>query len=76
MARRAGFDISLEDFDRISRTTPVLANVRPNGDDYLMEDFYNAGGLRALMAQLATSCMASARPSPAVLSLRMLPMRS
>ena len=52
MARRAGFDISLEDFDRISRTTPVLANVRPNGNDYLMEDFYNAGGLRALMAQL------------------------
>ena len=52
MARRAGFDISLEDFDRISRSTPVLANVRPNGNDYLMEDFYNAGGLRALMAQL------------------------
>ena len=52
MARRAGFDISLEDFDGISRTTPVLANVRPNGNDYLMEDFYNAGGLRALMAQL------------------------
>ena len=52
MARRGGFDISLEDFDRISRTTPVLANVRPNGNDYLMEDFYNAGGLRALMAQL------------------------
>ena len=52
MARRAGFDISLEDFDRISRTTSVLANVRPNGEEYLMEDFYNAGGLRALMAQL------------------------
>ena len=52
MARRAGFDISLEDFDRISRSTPVLANVRPNGNDYLMEDFYNAGGLRALMTQL------------------------
>jgi dihydroxy-acid dehydratase len=47
-----GFDISLEDFDRISRTTPVLANVRPNGENYLMEDFYNAGGLQALMAQL------------------------
>ena len=30
----------------------MLANVRPNGNDYLMEDFYNAGGLRALMAQL------------------------
>ena len=52
MARRAGFDVSLEDFDRISRSTPVIANVRPNGNDYLMEDFYNAGGLRALMAQL------------------------
>ena len=52
MARRVGFDISLEDFDRISRTTPVLANVRPNGENYLMEDFYNAGGLQALMAQL------------------------
>ncbi|MFP6896125.1 MAG: dihydroxy-acid dehydratase, partial [Roseibacillus sp.] len=52
MAGRAGIDISLEDFDRLSRTTPVLANIRPNGDQYLMEDFYNAGGLRALMAQL------------------------
>ena len=52
MARRAGFDISLEDFDRISRSTPVLANVRPNGEEYLMEDFYNAGGLGALMSQL------------------------
>jgi len=52
MARRAGFDISLDDFDRISRSTPVLANVRPNGDEYLMEDFYNAGGLCALMSQL------------------------
>jgi len=52
MARRAGFDISLEDFDRVSRDTPVLANVRPNGEQYLMEDFYNAGGLRALMVQL------------------------
>ncbi len=52
MARRVGLDISLEDFDRLSRTTPVLANVRPNGEKYLMEDFYNAGGLRALMVQL------------------------
>ncbi|MDP6904202.1 MAG: L-arabinonate dehydratase [Verrucomicrobiota bacterium] len=52
VARRAGFEVSLEDFDRISRATPVLANVRPNGEEYLMEDFYNAGGLRALMAQL------------------------
>jgi dihydroxy-acid dehydratase len=49
MARRAKLDITLEDFDRISRKTPVVANVRPVGKKYLMEDFYNAGGLRALM---------------------------
>ena len=37
---------------RIGRTTPVIANVRPSGKDYLMEDFFYAGGLRALMKQL------------------------
>ena len=52
LARRARVPLSLDDFDRLSRTTPVLANVRPNGEPYLMEDFYNAGGLRGLMAQL------------------------
>lgn len=49
MGRRAGFDISLDDFDRIGRHIPVIANVRPNGDTYLMEDFYYAGGLRAML---------------------------
>lgn len=45
-ARRAGQDISLEDFDELSRKVPVLANIRPNGTShYLMEDFYYAGGL-------------------------------
>ena len=34
------------------RTTPVIANIRPSGKKYLMEDFYYAGGLRALMAQM------------------------
>src|SRR5690606_16252465 len=52
MARRAGVDLALEDFDMASRTTPVLANIRPSGKHYLMEDFYYAGGLRALMSQL------------------------
>nr|WP_028032545.1 L-arabinonate dehydratase [Chelativorans sp. J32] len=52
MARRAGVDLALEDFDTASRTTPVLANIRPSGKHYLMEDFYYAGGLRALMSQL------------------------
>ncbi len=53
MARRAGVDIGLDDFDKASRTVPVLANVRPSGTTYLMEDFFYAGGLRALMARLA-----------------------
>ncbi len=52
MARRAGIPLNLDDLDRVGRATPVLANVRPSGKDYLMEDFYYAGGLRALMKQL------------------------
>lgn len=51
--RRAGHDIGLDDFDRASRVVPVLANIRPSGERYLMEDFYYAGGLPALMAQMA-----------------------
>src|SRR5690606_2591551 len=53
MARRAGVPLELETFDAIGRNTPVLANVRPSGSTYLMEDFYYAGGLRALMKQLS-----------------------
>lgn len=52
MAKRAGAQIALADFDRISRSVPVIANVRPSGA-FLMEDFFYAGGLRALMAELA-----------------------
>ncbi len=52
MARRAGHAISLEDFDAASRKVPVIANIRPSGDTYLMEDFYYAGGLLALMSRL------------------------
>ena len=51
MARRRGLDLPLDIFDRIARRTPVLANIRPSGE-YLMEDFYYAGGLRALMAEI------------------------
>ncbi|MFC4175728.1 MULTISPECIES: L-arabinonate dehydratase [Microvirga] len=51
-ARRAGHDIGLEDFEIASRKVPVIANVRPSGAEYLMEDFYYAGGLRALMARI------------------------
>ena len=51
MARRAGVGVDMQRFDDISRQIPVLANVRPSGK-YLMEDFFYAGGLRALMGQL------------------------
>ena len=51
LARRAGVPLDLERFDALARKTPVLANVRPSGA-YLMEDFYYAGGLRAMMVQL------------------------
>ena len=52
MSRRAGVDLTLDDLDAIGRTTPVIANIRPSGKDYLMEDFFYAGGLPALMAEL------------------------
>ena len=52
MARRAGADIGLDDFERYSRTIPVIANIRPSGAKYLMEDFYYAGGITALMTRL------------------------
>ena len=45
-------NIGLDDFDAASRKIPVIANVRPSGDKYLMEDFYYAGGLPALMPRL------------------------
>ncbi|MCV2867474.1 L-arabinonate dehydratase [Defluviimonas sp. WL0002] len=61
MARRAGVDLALDDLDALGRTTPLIANVRPSGKDYLMEDFFYAGGLRALMKQieerLDTGCL-------------------
>ncbi len=51
IARRAGVELTLDSFDDVAGDIPLLANLRPSGG-YLMEDFYYAGGLRALMAQL------------------------
>ena len=51
MARRAGVEFSLDRYDVLSREVPLLANIRPSGK-YLMEDFFYAGGLRALMERL------------------------
>jgi len=52
MAGRAGIRFPLDRFNEFSAKVPLLANVRPSGDKYLMEDFYYAGGLRALLAEL------------------------
>jgi dihydroxy-acid dehydratase len=51
MAGRAGIDLPLSRFDELSRSVPVLANIRPSGK-YLMQDFFEAGGLRGLMSRL------------------------
>ncbi|MEL7000669.1 MAG: L-arabinonate dehydratase [Pseudomonadota bacterium] len=52
MAGRAGVSLTMDDLDRAGREVPVIANVRPSGSKYLMEDFYYAGGLRGLMSRL------------------------
>ncbi len=61
MARRSGVDLSLADFEAKSRKIPVIANIRPSGDTYLMEDFFYAGGLPAMLSrienELHTECM-------------------
>ncbi len=51
LAGRLGIDLPLETFDTFSRTTPVVANVRPSGK-FLMEDFCYAGGLRAVLKEI------------------------
>ncbi|MEE1928296.1 L-arabinonate dehydratase [Streptomyces sp. TRM 70351] len=68
MAGRSGVALSLDDFDRIARTVPVLANVRPGGT-YLMEDFHFAGGLPGFLSRL-TDVLHLARPTVAHATLR------
>ena len=55
MSRRAGAacTVGLDDFDAASRKIPVIANIRPSGETYLMEDFYYAGGMTALIKTLS-----------------------
>lgn len=60
IAGRLGMQLSLDRFDELSRTTPVLADIRPSGR-FLMEDFFDAGGLSAMLARITdllfTDCM-------------------
>jgi dihydroxy-acid dehydratase len=60
MARRASIPLTLDRFDELARKTPVIANLRPSGQ-YLMEDFYYAGGLRAFLVQLGSAIDGSQR---------------
>ena len=53
MARRAGLTLDLDRFDAISRQVPLIANLRPNNGEFLMEDFFYAGGSRAFLNRLA-----------------------
>lgn len=60
IAGRLGLKLTLDRFDELSRSTPVLADIRPGGRS-LMEDFFDAGGLRAMLARMTdllnTDCM-------------------
>src|SRR5512141_3428644 len=60
LARRAGVKLDLDLFDALARKTPLLANIRPSGK-YLMEDFYYAGGLRAVLKNLGGLIKAQAK---------------
>lgn len=51
IAGRLGVDLRLDEFDAISRRTPYIANVKPSGE-YLMEDFFYAGGLPVVMKEI------------------------
>lgn len=51
IAGRIGVDLAIEDFDKLSRNIPLIANLQPSGK-YFMEDLYYAGGLPAVMKEL------------------------
>jgi len=54
IARRIGVDLALEDFDRLGRGVHCLVNLMPSGK-FLMEDFYYAGGLPAVIRELGAN---------------------
>jgi len=60
LSRRAGHPLCLDDFDAAGRRVPLLANIRPCGSRYLMEDFFYAGGLKGLMARMTPHLALSA----------------
>lgn len=69
IARRLGIDLSLEDWDRLGRDVPTIVDLMPSGR-FLMEDFYYAGGLRAVMRVLDDAGLLHDAPTVAGPSLR------
>ena len=67
MAGRAGLTLTLQEMDATAREIPVMANLFPSGDK-LMEDFYFAGGMPALLQKLRSHLVLDApdgnRPHP------------
>jgi dihydroxy-acid dehydratase len=53
IAKRIGVDVSLDDWDRLGREMPCLVNLMPSGQ-YLMEDFYYAGGLPVVIREIGS----------------------
>src|SRR5436309_8001428 len=51
IAGRLGIELTLDDFDAISRRTPYIANIKPSGE-FLMEEFFYAGGLPAAKKEI------------------------
>lgn len=57
IAKQAGFDISPEKFDEISNRVPVISTIYPNHNEYTMVEFSKAGGLSAVMKELAEASL-------------------
>lgn len=54
IAHELGYSFTLDDFDKISRQTPSLMEIKPSNPSYLMDDFSRAGGLQAVMKSMAS----------------------
>ena len=52
IAAECGLDVTLADFDRLSRITPLLTRIYPNSDEYTVADLYPVGGIPAIMNEL------------------------
>src|SRR4051795_12532124 len=63
LGRRAGVEVTLQDFDDFAQRVPVIANLRPSGA-WLMEDFHIAGGIRGLLKRLEGRLLPAARTAP------------